>query len=364
MYTFDAEYLLWFFANNRTPFPAGNAAPGVGNLVSLNDAEHAKSEPFSGGRFALGYWLVEDNPWFVGGIRDLGAEACFFFVGQRSLTLQNDEAPNLFRSFSDVNNSRESGFLVSAPGVATGGMTVIGKIDNLWGAEANLWKTLAYNYPGTIHTLSAMAGFRYLSAGYLAEIDSVSNFNPNLPSSSPFFPLAGDTLAIVDSFTTRNQFYGGQVGVVAQAQPVPGVVFQAGFKLALGVTAEDLFISGSQVRTGPGGLRQSYVGGVLALPSNIGHFERNKFAQVPELELKTAVRVTDHLFLKGGFSLLDWTRIIRAGEQIDREVNITQIPNFPLPSGTLPSSLTHPSVFFRQTDLLALSLSFGAEFRY
>jgi hypothetical protein len=103
---------------------------------------------------------------------------------------------------------------------------------------------------------------------------------------------------------------------------------------------------------------------VLALPSNIGHFQENQFAQVPELELKMLGRVTNHLTLTGAFSLLDWTRIIQAVNQIDREVDITQIPNFPVPSGTLPSPVAHPAPLFNQNNLLVLTVSLGLEIRY
>jgi hypothetical protein len=367
LYTVDAEYLLWFFANSRTSVPAGAngpLGPGVNVLVPLQDPEHSSRQPFQGGRLALGCWLVEDNPWFVGGIRDLGVEATFFLVGSRSITAQNNQAPNLVRPFSDVNNDVESGFVVTAPGVASGGLTAFSQISNLWGTELNLWKNLYYDCPGTSHSLSGIAGFRYLSADYLAQISSLSNFKPGLTASSPFFPLAGDTLSVLDSFTTHNRFYGGQVGIVGQVQPACGFVLQAAAKLALGVTTEDLFIAGSQLRTLPNGPTISSGGGVLALPSNIGHFQRNEFAQVPELELRMLGRVTDHITLTAGFSLLDWTRLLRAVSQIDHEVDSTQIPNFPLPRGTLPTSLTHPAVLFQQDNLLALTLSLGLEIRY
>jgi hypothetical protein len=150
----------------------------------MRDPEHGNRQPFSGGRIALGYWLVEENPWFVGGIRDLGVEAAFFFIGSRSVALQSNQAPNLIRAFSDVNNDQESGFVVTAPGVANGGMSVFSRISNFWGAEANLWKNLYYDCPGTVHSLSGLAGFRYLSVDYQTEIDSVSNFNPGLSPSS------------------------------------------------------------------------------------------------------------------------------------------------------------------------------------
>jgi hypothetical protein len=363
--SFDAEYVLWFLANSRTSISAARSSllPQSGSLpFELGDAEHAKNEPFSGGRFKLGYWQVEPNPGVPGGIRDLGIEACLFAVGQRAVDLRNDTSPTLVRPFFDANNRQDSGFLVAAPGVATGGISATARVTDLWGAEANVWKNIYYDSPGTVCSLSVMSGLRYLSADNGLQINSISDFSPTLAPTSPFFPLAGNSLAITDSFATHNRFYGGQIGITGNLWPCPAVQIDVGFKLALGVTHEELNIFGSQLRTFASGQTQAFNGGVLAQPSNSGSFTQNKFAQAPEVNCKVNWWASDHVTFSVGFSALFWSRIARAATQIDPEVNITQIPNFPVPAGTPPSSLVHPSVSFHQSDLWFLGLSLGAEF--
>ena len=56
-----------------------SAAPG-----NEEDVPVRSTNLISGGRFTLGYWMIEDNPWVPEGIRTCGVEARFFFVGSGS----------------------------------------------------------------------------------------------------------------------------------------------------------------------------------------------------------------------------------------------------------------------------------------
>jgi Putative beta barrel porin-7 (BBP7) len=328
LFTVDAEYLLWFLANSHDSSVVASTDlltnPGVQILGALGDAEHPKRAPTSGGRIALGYWQTTENFWIPEGIRDWGAETVFFFVGQRGASVTVDRSPVLLRPFFDINNRQESAFIVAVPGISTGSITGHAQA-NLWGGEANAWKNLYFNCPGTTCTLAMMAGFRFLDADQSLQINSTSVFNPVLPPASPFLAFAGNKLNVFDSFTTHNHFYGGQLGIAAKAWLMGHLCLETTFKLALGVTSEDLEIVGGQFRTFANGTTQSYTGGLLALPSNIGDHHRDKFAQVPELDVKVSYPVMSHLTLSTGFSALYWSRIARAGQQIDREID-SQFP--------------------------------------
>jgi hypothetical protein len=303
------------------------------------------------------------NPWSPGGIRDWGGEVVLFFIGQKGVSLHNEQSTDLVRPFFDLNNRQESGLLVAAPGIASGEITAHAQA-SMWGAEANATKNIYYNYPGTRSEVSMLAGLRFLSADGLIQIGSTSFFDPNLPAASPFFPFAGSRINVYDSFTTHNRFYGGQVGITAKCWFQQKFAFEGAFKLALGDTSEDITIVGSQLRTFPNQTTASYNGGLLALPTNIGEFHRDKFAQVPELDFKVSCFATEHISLSTGFTALYWSRIARPGLQIDRELDITQIPNFPVPAGTIPTGLARPGVPFTQADLWALGISLGVEFKW
>ena len=103
---------------------------------------------------------------------------------------------------------------------------------------------------------------------------------------------------------------------------------------------------------------------MLALPSNSGTRHNFKFTQIPEAELKVLWPIGNQLTLSAGFTAIYWNRVARAADQIDRSIDITQIPNFPGAAGTTPSGFSRPGVSFQQTDLWMLGISLGLEYRW
>jgi hypothetical protein len=367
VFTADLEYVLWFLRSSvvSTPLATTNVlgSPDDRILGGMVDSEH-KGGLTSGGRLTLGYWVMQDNPFVPGGVRDLGVETAFLFMGQRSVRFTDDATPNILRPFFDLNNRQESVFVVAAPGLATGGITARAQAD-IWGAEANLWKNVYYNYPGTTCCVNVLAGFRYLNLNERLDIGSTSVFNQNLAAFPAFLPFAGNTLQVADSFATHSRFYGGQIGIAAKGiSPEPCLFFEGGVKLGIGATSEDLDITGGQVRTLANSTKVSSPGGLLALPSNIGHFHTVKFSQVPELYFKISAPLTPHLTFCTGFSALYWSKILRPGLQVDRALDITQIPNFPPATSASPIGLNQPGVPFNQSDLWVLGINIGLEVNY
>jgi hypothetical protein len=64
-----------------------------------------------------------------------------------------------------------------------------------------------------------------------------------------------------------------------------------------------------------------------------------------------------------GYSFLYWSNVWRAGDQIDRVVDVTQIPNF-APPDVQPTGFARPGVPFRTSDFWAQGLNFGVEFTW
>ncbi len=358
----EAEYVLWFLANAHDSFPVAATgplgAPGTRILGAIGDAEHEKDEPGSGGRFRIGYWQTQENPWVPGGIRDVGVEAVVFFVGQRSVDFADKSSSTIFRPFFDVNHQAPSGFVVSFPGLASGAVRAHSQAD-LWGAEANVWKNVGFTWPGTNGSVDMMAGFRYLDLNERIDIGSVTAFNPSLAAFPAFLPFAGNTLQVTDSFSVHNRFYGGQVGITGKWWPAGHVLVEGTFKVAVGTTSENLLVAGGQLRTLPDATSVSSPAGLLALPSNIGSHHINKFAQVPELSLKLSAPVASHVTVSAGFSAMYWSRVMRPAQQIDRDLDVRQIPNFPGAASAPPTGFGQPDVSFRQSDLWALGISVG-----
>jgi hypothetical protein len=368
LFTVDPQYVLWVRGNTQDSLPVANnsvlvGAQGTTIVGQVADTVQEERQPASGGRLALGYWHTQKNDWVPGGIRDLGAEAIFFVVGERSARFVDDSSPHIIRPFFDVNNRQASAFVVASPGLATGAVDARAEA-SIWGAEANVWKNIYYDCPGTTCSLNVMAGLRFLSLHQRLNIDTISVFNQNLAAFPTFLPFAGNTLQVSDSFATQNHFYGGQIGIGAKWWLWENACLDLGFKLALGATSEDLVIAGSQVRTLANSTKISSPAGVLALPSNIGNHHVNKFSQVPEADVKLSIPLLNCLTLSTGVSVLYWNRILRPALEIDRSLDISQIPNFPAGTAAAPTGLNQPNVPLRQSELLLFGLSVGLEFNW
>ena len=355
------EYVLWFFPDRREPRPfATTGLLGQSTLLGSSGDEHLERHLTSGGQLSLGYWMVDENPWVAGHeIRTLGVETRFLFVGQRSVNFRNGTAPAIVRPFFDLNDRSESAIIVAAPGFATGALTAHATMD-VWGTEVNVWKNAHYSYPGTTFSVDLMAGFRFLDVDQDLEFGRRTVYNANLAAFPTFLSFAGNQIQEQESFRTRNHFYGAQVGVSGRFF-LEGVTVEGAAKLAVGTTNEEVRVEGNQVRTLADGTRTVAQGALLALPSNIGTFRRDKFAQVPELSTNVIWPVMHHVTLTTGFSALLLSRLVRASEQIDRGIDITQIPNYPPATTAVPTGFQRPSVPFEQSSLWLLGIHFGVE---
>ena len=302
---------------------------------------------------SVAYWQADPEPelnWDKP--RTVAIEANFLWLAQRGLSMPNDSAPTLIRPFFDLNNRVESGYVVAAPGVANGGITVATNY-SLWGGELNLWKNIYYEYPGRTIRIDALAGFRYLDLNEGLAISTLSVYDQQ--PVEPFTQFAGNQIQVNDLFYTRNQFYGGQIGAVTKFF-LDALDMSIAFKIAFGENLEQVYIDGFQVRTLPNGTTTASTGGVLALPSNIGRHNGTQFAVVPEVDVLGHYQICRHVSLAAGYTFLYWGRVVRPDDQIDRVVDITQIPNFPI-SGIAPTGLARPSVPFKQTDFWAQGLT-------
>ena len=166
-----------------------------------------------------------------------------------------------------------------------------------------------------------------------------------------------------ERFATYNDFYGGQLGTVLGYRNNRWTA-DLRAAIALGDTHQQLQISGSQMRTlAPSGQTITLPGGLFALPSNIGTFNRDVFAVAPEVGLNLGYQVTDHLRAFVGYNFLYWSNVIRPGDQIDRVLDVNQIPRFapvPLP----PVSTPRPLPLFHDTDFWAQGVNLGMEFKW
>jgi hypothetical protein len=135
-------------------------------------------------------------------------------------------------------------------------------------------------------------------------------------------------------------------------------------KVALGTNVQLLDISGSQRFVSPSGTVQNFTGGLLAEASNIGHFSHTVFSVVPEVGVNVGYQFMPWLRGFVGYNFLYWSNVIRPGTSIDRGIDVTQIPNFPLNPEPAAVPGRHPAPLFHEVGFWAQGVTFGLEFVY
>jgi hypothetical protein len=355
-----ADYLLWWTKSARLPplvstGPASSAVPGAvgepGTLVLLSRGD---LDPLnrSGGRFLAGLWFDK--------CKTIGVEAGYFTLGPNSARFTvgsagQADSPVIARPFFDLLANMSSAQLVAFPDTAAGSIKVI-TTSRLQGTDPILVLKLSSDYD---YRIDALGGFRYLSFDDDLRIAEGIQVSPNLPTSTPFF--GGSRINIVDHFSVKNQFYGGEVGGRGEWHFSHLFVNVTG-KVALGATREAVDIFGATAITSPAGARTVQVGGLLALPSNSGHFTHDEFAVVPEIGFNVGCQINKYVRAFAGYSLIYWSDMARAGNQIDLTVNGSQVPIDPRFGP--PTGQARPTFLLHETDFWAQGFNLGLEVRF
>jgi hypothetical protein len=345
-----AEYLSWWARTDHVPPlvttgpPASEGIlgrPGTQVLFGGNLHEDIRS----GGRFTVGYWLDCCH--------DCGIESSFFFLEPQNtrFSASSDVFPLLARPFLRQNDNTEFREIATRPGLSTGSVTV-DTPSKFYGGDLNLRHNVCC---GCNYRVDGLLGVRYLN------LEEGVHITENLLATPGGSPFGGSHILVSDRFDTRNQFYGAQVGLDAEYRF--GKVFvDARGKLAVGDTHQTLDIAGSQVVIDPAGNISTFRGGLLALPSNIGHYTRDRIGFVPEIGLSVGYQFNDAVRFSVGYNALYWVDVLRPGQQIDRVLDVTQIPNFS--NNQRPTANPRPLVPFKETDFWAQGLTIGLELRY
>ncbi len=367
----SAEYLLWWTKGSHLPpllttataqepadaaqgLPGRTGALGLPNTRLLLGNQDALTGPRSGGRLMAGFWLDEE--------RLLGLEAGGFFLQTLTNTysFSSDGSLPLYRPFLGADSGREGVQIVATnfpgqPPLTAGTFTA--KITGIfWGAEANVRSCLLF---GPDYFVDGLVGFRTLALNE----DLSMQETPNLPLGGTFrginFPM-GTAFVVNDYFRTRNQFYGAQIGTVAEYRYGPWMVNVTG-KIGVGATQQSVIINGSTLSSIPGMGSTSSPNGFLAGPFNSGHFARSVFSYVPEFGVNLGYKVTEHIRLFAGYNIIYWSNVVQPGNQINRTVNPNFLPG--APANPTPGA-PQPTFVFNSSSYWAQGLTVGVEFRY
>jgi hypothetical protein len=193
-----------------------------------------------------------------------------------------------------------------------------------------------------------LVGARYLD---LTDRDRITN-TLQLVSNSSAVAVGADQV------TTRNQFSGPQVGIMLGLEQGNWSLAYT-TKLAAGITHQSRVIGGSPLQSTTDLSPLLVPGPLVALPSNIGRETADRVTLVPEVGIKSRLALTSWCSLTLGYSLIYWNKVLCPGDQMDGQVNITQLPfHGPVTGPAVPIPL------FVHTDYFTQGLDVGVQFRF
>lgn len=342
-----------------TTSPPGTSQSDAGVLGEpgtsvLYGNERLNDQQRNGGRVAIGFWLDEEGYTAIEGWYYMLETVSDTFWGTSSFSTVSENNQILARPFYNVVGGFQDSLVVAFPNFLVGGVAV-----NLDGGIAarewsmvqsggilmrQLWKcNQAYN-----HRLYLIGGYRFFELAENLQIENRIN-----PVGGVFLP--GTEFRSADMFATQNVFNGIDFGMVNEFKWWRFSV-ESTLKVAAGNMHQVLNIAGSS-STFDGLNTTTREGGLLALPTNIGHYNRDRMAIIPEVGLKIGFQVTPRLRGTLGYSFTYISRVMRPGNQIDLSVNPTQR------SGPLVGS-PQPQPILTSTDAYLQGVTAGLEYRY
>ncbi len=334
------EFLLWWMKGMNLPPLATSTADG-----SLPDATVAfggyavNDGTLPGGRFTLGLWLDDCN-------QD-GIEASYLTLGRANAGFQGSAAnfDFLARPFTNVDpaNLGAQAMVIVDPDETTGSLTITAtsqftSFDLLW--RRNLSRV-------DCCSTDMLIGYRH--SELIDQVHIAQTVTTTATTATP------GTSFLLDQFNTRNVFDGAEFGLGLQRRLNECWAVDLTAKGAIGQVHSSLGIAG-RTRTNPTGGTSTFTDvGLLAQTTNSGNFGQSDFTAIGDFNLNLRRQLRCGWSASIGYSLIIWGQVMRAGDQIDLNVNTSQIP---------PDTLTgdpRPLVPFASTTFWAHGLQLGLE---
>jgi len=339
---FRVEWLGWFTrARNAVPLVTTSNAADLGVIGNPSTVVRFGSDPIgtnlrNGARLTYSHLMGDGQTTLTGrfwGIED----------GSQTFFTDTTRFGTIGIPFFNAALGVEDAFLIASPGLTSPAHIRVTAKNDLIGADA--WGSRNWYSDGS-SSVDILAGYQFTRLDDSIRLNSVSTAIGG--------PLAGNDIAILDSFRTRNQFHGGTLGLIARSYRGP-ITLEGLFKVGLGNMNQTVIVNGTTTVT-PTGTTAGAVtpGGIFAQPSNIGTQTHNHFCYSPELNANLLYNINSNWRAMVGYSFIYWNQVVLAGNQIDRNVNLGQAtagPFVPLPK-------------FQRSDFWVQGISLGADYRW
>ena len=132
------------------------------------------------------------------------------------------------------------------------------------------------------------------------------------------------------------------------------------WKLAVGGMNQEVDINGGSAAALSSGAHIERPGGLLALSSNIGEYNRTKLVVMRDATLNIGYAITPNVKLNLGYNLFWVSSVIRPGEQIDLGVNPALLPF----SGAAPSGPARPAFHFNGEEFWMHGINVGLSVQF
>ncbi|MBN2023754.1 MAG: BBP7 family outer membrane beta-barrel protein [Pirellulales bacterium] len=382
-YWVRADYLLWWTRGPRViPLVTTSTNQAEDGIIGqpttsiLFGGERLANDAQSGARLNMGMWFDCGQTF--------GWEFDLFTLGDHNThySFTSTGSPLLARPYLDGQTGQQASELVAKTGVIEGNTS--GDIDEYFhSAGVNLRMNLCccetYCPPQCRdteictraglygHYLCGAARSRFAPDRYRVDLiggyrhyrlddtlrvteDLTVIFDPEIP--------AGTTFDIEDLFRSRNEFHGGELGLIAQLYRGRWSLDLLA-KMGFGSNTQVVEISGHTTVDRPLDPPNTYQGGLLTQRTNIGRYSRDEFIIIPQFGAELGYQLTCNLRVHAGYNILFWADVTRAPEQVDYTVNTSQMGGDPLVGPARPAFSS-----YRETDFWAQGLNFGAEYRF
>lgn len=325
------EFLWWSMKGLDLPALATTGGtngilPGATVLFggTVND------ETLPGARFTLGRWLDDCGCD--------GVEASFLMIGQASSSFRGGSPPLtlLARPFTDLDPLvlAPDARLIVANGVVDGDLSIVATT-NFFTFDF-LWR---HNFDRSdCHATDLLIGYRHASLSDKVRIDE--------STTALATPIAGTEIDLFDQFATSNVFHGLQLGVHLQRGLGDRWSWDLLLKGAIGQLQSSVGATGG-TRTTPSGDTSTFTDvGLLVQETNRGRHSTSEFGGLGELGLNLRRELNCGWSVNLGYSLIVWSDVMRAGDQIDTRINTTQLPPGSLTGEPLPGVPMATSTFW------------------
>ena len=290
----------------------------------------------SGGRFEIGRYF---------GASGLGLSASILFADDVDDQFSADSSTYaiLARPYVDVSpgGMGSDADLVSFPAQYAGSVNV--QSSTQFAAGDVLLRAMLISRAD--RQLESLVGYTYLQ---LDDVLNISDSTRILGSSSGLG--IGTLIDRTDRFQATNRFNGAAFGVRTETSWGRWSLASM-LKLGIGRTSSTVKAYGLTRTTGPAVDIQN--GGLLVQSSNMGSRDYSEFAVSPELRLMLSRQLPYGWNASVGYHFLYLSRVLRAGEQIDPYLNLTQAS----PGGLQGFASPRPDVYY--SDLTANAITFG-----